>query len=470
MANLEEQLRSGEKTIADDNVEESANLESVEILDLFDKQPTTLESEQRCFHLQDKPFRDTYNTLYSDLCHAIESGNQDDYYKLISDAKQNKINQHLDHLQRSLLHVAVDMENFQYVKFLVRAGCFVNGKEGCGLTPLNLAVMKKNRDISEFLVSSGAQYAGPLFTSVPSPNEMAQILDTSDIQKIFDHDKVLSEEEDSLICTFDQTYQHTVSSRNLEGNEDQVLNRQTEGFITPVVGDVGTCKINCLAMARSSSFNWEGIIPGDLHNKGYYCEAILKAHGTSGLHYIITNVMNRKKLTSEAFKDRKFNDDNLIKIHEAVRDVSRSYGIAAALEFRRSGYFPTPRDLSAALQESKSHNIALLPRFKEWIKKCSEKDASFNHHSSLLLLYGPLLELYDDVTAYRDGYGREIVYQLQTPLYAQLSFPNYYTECFRHVVNFLAKWPELTHNLLRENCKPVWKIWTWNRDGCLCEV
>ena len=57
---------------------------------------------------------------------------------------------------------------------------------------------------------------------------MAQILDTSDIQKIFDHDKVLSEEEDSLICTFDQTYQHTVSSRDLEGNEDQVLNRQTD--------------------------------------------------------------------------------------------------------------------------------------------------------------------------------------------------------------------------------------------------
>ena len=37
-------------------------------------------------------------------------------------------------------------------------------------------------------------------------------------------------------------------------------------------------------------------------------------------------------------------------------------------------------------------------------------------------------------------------------LYAQLGFRNYYAEVFRHVVNFLAKWPSVTRSLMQKNC------------------
>ena len=57
--------------------------------------------------------------------------------------------------------------------------------------------------------------------------------------------------------------------------------------------------------------------------------------------------------------------------------------------------------------------------------------------------------MYD--AAYGDGVAREAVYQVLTPLYAQLGFMNYYTEVFRHVVNFLIKWPTATHLLLQKN-------------------
>ena len=67
-------------------------------------------------------------------------------------------------------------------------------------------------------------------------------------------------------------------------------------------------------------------------------------------------------------------------------------------------------------------------------------------------MHGPLLQFYDSVTAYGDRYGRELIYQLQTPLYAQLSFTSYYTECLRHCVNFSAKWPTLIRLVLQENC------------------
>jgi hypothetical protein len=40
------------------------------------------------------------------------------------------------------------------------------------------------------------------------------------------------------------------------------------------------------------------------------------------------------------------------------------------------------------------------------------------------------------------------------PIYAQLSFTNYYTETFIHVINFMGKWPLLLmlHRLIQKNC------------------
>ena len=67
------------------------------------------------------------------------------------------------------------------------------------------------------------------------------------------------------------------------------------------------------------------------------------------------------------------------------------------------------------------------------------------------MLYGPLLDLYDAATAHSDGFAREVVYQMLTPIYAQLGFKNYYTEFFRHVINFLVKWPKATRLILQNN-------------------
>ena len=52
------------------------------------------------------------------------------------------------------------------VRPLVREGCLINAQEGCLLTPLNLVVIKKNKDIVQFLVTSGAKHSAPLFSSI----------------------------------------------------------------------------------------------------------------------------------------------------------------------------------------------------------------------------------------------------------------------------------------------------------------
>ena len=100
------------------------------------------------------------------------------------DCQGNHISEVVDHLQHTLLHIAVELQNKIFFKFLVDIGCNVNAK-GCGLTPLNIAVVKDDSEIARFLVDSGAKFSGPLFTGIPSPLEMAQVLASKSIERIF---------------------------------------------------------------------------------------------------------------------------------------------------------------------------------------------------------------------------------------------------------------------------------------------
>ncbi len=181
---------------------------------------------------------------------------------------------------------------------------------------------------------------------------------------------------------------------------------------------------------------------------GYFCEAVYKVHGSSGFHYLLSEVLKRKGLTREVFKKKKFQENNLVKVREGINDACRAYGIAAALQFAESNEFPSTEELL----KTSSTTTTILSKFKEWLSKCSENDVAFQHRSTSFLVYGPLQHMYDAATANGDGYAREAVYQAQTPIYAQLGFRNYYIEVFRHVVNFLIKWPAATRILLQKNC------------------
>ena len=266
MADLKTKLRSRKKI--DEQVDDLDTPESENDQASLDKCPTTPENECRHYQLQDQ-----YNRLYSKVFRVIESGNEDEYVKLKSDSKTNKINKHKDHL-----HVAVKMENINYVKFSVGAGCLINAKEGCDLTPLNLAVIKKNKDIVQFLVTSGVKHSGPLSQALLFHAKWHKVW-ICQIYKQF-LTMTMNFQMIRTLCytNFDPMYnslQLPISTH--DQNEKEVCNRQSDGFLTPAVADVETCNTNCAAMSRSSSYSWVGIIPGDLHNKGYYCEAFFKA-------------------------------------------------------------------------------------------------------------------------------------------------------------------------------------------------
>ena len=137
--------------------------------------------------------------------------------------------------------------------------------------------------------------------------------------------------------------------------------------MTGVVGDVGTCKTNIGVMTRSSGYEWIGIIPGDLHTKGYLAEACFKEQGQGGFHYLVIEVLKRHVA---AFKKKKFEQGNLEIIKETVRDGAQAYG----LEFKNSSFYTSEQQLSLCLRSSGNHNEVLLKQFKLWLAHFESTD------------------------------------------------------------------------------------------------
>ena len=210
-----------------------------------------------------------------------------------------------------------------------------------------------------------------MFSGVPSPKDVAEKLHLADVLVLMADKEHQSDEENTLISAIDKTlcfHQPAEQDFSEDQSPDQVVfGRDAPGVVTPVVGDVGTCKTNNATMARFSSFHWAGICVGDMHNKGYLCEACFQEHGKSGLHYIVHDV--RKKLTSEAFKSRKFQENFLLQIRESNHDVCFGYCIAACLQFQESAFFPSNTDLARSMKTNGNHSDIILTRFKEWLNK-----------------------------------------------------------------------------------------------------
>ena len=258
------------------------------------------------------------------------------------------------------------MSNLYNVK-LLHAGVNPNSKEACGITPLLIAVITKNKEICQLLVKSQASVRGPLFANVPSPLAVALQIEEAEIYEILS--PVASDEEDDVIAAYDPGFvkiENMTSDKDGEGNKiENNCNRGSPGFITGIVGDVGTCKTNRGVISRSDVHNWIGIIPGDLHTKGYFAEACFKEQGPDGFHYLVNKVLKRAKLTTEAFKKKKFSEGNLDWIREAVRDGARSYGLAAILEFKNSDLFPSVDDQKKCIETTGSPTKVFLERFKQ---------------------------------------------------------------------------------------------------------
>ena len=127
--------------------------------------------------------------------------------------------------------------------------------------------------------------------------------------------------------------------------------------------------------------------------------------------HILCNVISRNKINDDSFGQKKFQEQNLNRIEEAVRDMGISFGMAAVLEFQESSSFPSHEELTRCKQETGSHSLAMLTKFKEWINSSSE-DVAFKYYAQMFTLFGPLQQMYSHSIRFGHGLGREASWML----------------------------------------------------------
>ena len=175
-----------------------------------------------------------------------------------------------------MLHVSVEKSNNQLAKALIYSGLNVNVKERCGLTALHLALITGNETMALFLLERNAKYDGTLFSAVPSPKAIATRLNLTDIMEAMVQKDSESDEENDVIPNIDTVFKHQpmdegkrisgVSSSTTTAASNGNTNRSNSGYVTHLIGDVGTCKTNQAVMSRACAYNWVGICVGDMHN------------------------------------------------------------------------------------------------------------------------------------------------------------------------------------------------------------
>lgn len=320
---MDQQIRSAEKTIPVDDDDEN-----VDVDDDGDETAITTEtiaSTTHHFQQQDGKLLKLYNRINNDMLHAMQSQEDGKFNQLIKKLEnaQNEWETVLDHLGRNILHHAVEYNNIPLVKTLLSAGININIQEGCGATPLCIAVLNRNSSMCSLLLDNFASFSGHLFASMPSPFEMAQNMELEEVVELFN---ACSKEDDDINNIMSGGIMDCPATRmetddGVDGHQHEIGLRFDRSIHsqcpTAIVGDQGTCKVLRSAKNRSQEgFKWVAELPGDLHTKGYLCEAAYKAQKSGVFLYLVNKVMKRPKVVEEAFRSRKFQQQNLNRIQE----------------------------------------------------------------------------------------------------------------------------------------------------------
>lgn len=90
-------------------------------------------------------------------------------------------------LVQHLLHIATENNDVALVKNMISVGVDLNVTEGCGATPLILAVLKRNIRFIELFCCHGAAVDGYIYQHIPSPVELATRLEDHEVIDILSY-------------------------------------------------------------------------------------------------------------------------------------------------------------------------------------------------------------------------------------------------------------------------------------------
>lgn len=201
------------------------------------------------------------------------------------------------------MHAAVEDNNETLTQTLLHDRIDIYCLEGCGASPLTLALLNKNGKMVKLLHGHFALGSDPLY--------IAKAIGWKDIVNLLQNEP--ENEEDRLLSL---RFEGSITSDNLnvaseedeDGNDGFVFNRsKCNACPTIIFGDNRTNKVCRGVRNRSmSAYGWCSEFSADMHTKGYLCEACFKVMGEGGFHYLIDKVMKRPKLTQKAIGKKKF--------------------------------------------------------------------------------------------------------------------------------------------------------------------
>ena len=199
--------------------------------------------------------------------------------------KQIVILEGTDQYGRTLLHAAVEKANVEIIEILIKAGVNIEKKEGCGATPLCLAVISRHLPIITTLVKHHAQVEGDLFIHFPSPLQIAKAMGYQEAQQLLEQH--MCDENLDLKLWLEMQGGQGMQKKKAGNSETEIecdskgdgnFMFQREKELNLFVGDCGTTRI--IRITRNSkldAFGWTTEMTGDLHTGAYFEECLAKS-------------------------------------------------------------------------------------------------------------------------------------------------------------------------------------------------
>ena len=367
----------------------------------------------------------------------------------------------------TVLHVAVERNLGTLVECLLACGAEVNSREGCGVTPLHLAVFHGHIEVVRTLLRYDAKPSGTFPGNIPSPLQAALQQDTPwEIVKLLQDKSTEIKSQTALLAHeiltgtegMNADTNNTLNHNSVIGNPNQETNNSVRNLVGArdrviAVGDVKTTTTTRGLRNRCpDEFGSFSETPGDFHTIGYCMEIISRLYGSGGFFYVIRHILNRSKITTEAF-DKIFKEEHYERCFESLNDFFWGLALAMVKSFEDSVYFPNSDVAKQRIgKEKENFSTRLLNRFKDWASENSKNDKTFQFFSEFVLEFGPLLLIYQSAIRNGQGIVREACWMKLLPLFAVLNKKNYRDEAFVHVLNFTCNWPIALRTLLRRNC------------------
>ena len=167
-----------------------------------------------------------------------------------------------DQFKRTCLHLAVEENDLQLAESLLVSGAEINKPEGCGVTPVMIAVIKEQFQMVQLLLKYNAKTDGTFTGLIPPPSELVELIDNPVI----------------TVITFGD--QKTCS------NVRSVRDRAPDEFST--------------FMEKR----------GDFHTEGYLTQCCGKMLGPGGFYYVTRLLLGRHQVTSKSLQEI-FKEGNL---------------------------------------------------------------------------------------------------------------------------------------------------------------